>query len=133
MKIEFTRPLTHEKETLELYVSFYGDGTTALTSTYFDEEFQVYVPYGTFSVNLSDYYLEPKDKYHVFIKDYSEGKGNIDELEKHGIVKRDNTYFLADKDAAVKFGPFQSEAVHVEIIEPSLRDKITAFSEVVDK
>lgn len=133
MKIEFTSPLTHEKETLELYVSFYGDGTTALTSTYFDEEFQMYVPYGTFSVNLGDYHLEPKDKYHVFIKDYSEGKGNIDELEKYGIVKRDNTYFLADEDAVVKFGPFQSEAVHVEIIEPSLLDKIAAFSKVVDK
>ena len=124
MKIDFTSPITNNKETINLEIAFYGDGSTALTSTYFDEEFQDNARYETFSVNLTDYFIIPEDEFHVFIKDYSEGEGNIDELEKHGIVNRDPEYFLADDNAVVTFGPFRTEAVYVEIVSPELRQEI---------
>lgn len=127
MKIDYTSPITNTTEEITLQVGFYGDGSTALMSTYFDEEFQGDAPFETFSVNLGDYFIIPEDEFHVFIKDYSEGEGNIDELVKHGIVKRDNTYFLGNENAEVYFGPFRTRAVYVEIINQELRDAITAL------
>lgn len=80
--------------------------------------------WGTLNVDLGDYFYIAEDEYHVFIKNYSEGSGIIDQLIEQNMVVIADDHEIIGPGGVVHIGPFRSECVYVEIIDPTLRDMI---------
>ena len=89
---------------VSVYLGEYQDGIPALYSVD-----NIGMPFATYTVNLGDYGIFPVFG-DTFIKDYSEGVGGIEVLVDSGIVEKVS-------DQPVVFGPFNSMAWEVKIIE----------------
>lgn len=105
-----------------------ADDVADLTNKYGMDNHGV-MNWGTLTVDLGSYFYIADDEYHVFIKNYSESSGIIDQLIEQNIVAIADDHEIIGPDGVVYVGSFRSECVYVNIVDPALRDMIATTTQ----